>query len=73
MSEVEEQKKLEAVHNMFQTEGWRYIAADIQQTVAALGDIATIKDEKSLYFHKGKMQGLKELLFLPEHVKGKLE
>jgi hypothetical protein len=71
-NEVEEQKKFEAVHDMFQSSGWGYIEADIEQTVAALGDIANIKDEQSLYFRKGKIQGLRELMFLKDAVKEKL-
>lgn len=65
----EEQQQLEALHEMFQSEGWAILKKDIEATVHALNYVPNIKDEAQLYTHKGKLQAFNELLFREHQVK----
>jgi len=69
MSEEEQQQRREALHEMFQSEGWSILKEGMDKSIEALKDISLVKDESDLHFRKGKLHSLNELLFLQEQVK----
>lgn len=69
MSEEEQQRRNEALHEMFQSEGWSILKEGMEKSIEALKDITYVKDEKDLHFRKGKLHSLTELIFVQEQVK----
>lgn len=59
-------QRLEAVGEMFGTLGWRYLREDLETQRATLkeGALSNVHDEKSLYFHKGVLRTLDQILGL---------
>jgi len=73
VSEGEQQRILEALHEMFQTQGWKELEALQAEKLEALNDIAQIKDGTELAFRQGKRQVLAELKLLPSVVRESLD
>lgn len=69
----EDLRKLEMLHEMFQSEAWTILSEAIEQTRRALTDIRGIESAEKLYFNKGKLTMLDELAQYPHMVKGQLD
>jgi hypothetical protein len=54
--------------NMFRTEGWKILLGDIQASAVSVNSIEGTKDEQDLYFRKGQLAVMANILNLETQV-----
>lgn len=69
----DELKKLEALHDMTSTEGWKYLIEEVEQRVEVLNSISGIHNLESLYHSKGQLIELTGLLNLRDIVSDQID
>lgn len=61
-------KELELYYNtyfdLFRTDGWKQLTSELKENAVALNSVETVKDEHDLYFRKGQIAVLANLLNL---------
>jgi acetolactate synthase regulatory subunit len=65
---MENEKKLEALVDMFQTKGWQILVQMLEDQRDALEKVFTVKDERDLYTRQGQLTRLYDILTLPAQV-----
>ncbi len=50
--------------DLFRTEGWKIITEELAADISALTHVESIKDEQELYFRKGQLFVMKNMLNL---------
>jgi len=50
------------LNDMFRTEGWKIFLDDIRQGVANVNSVEMVKDEQDLYFRKGQLAVMANIL-----------
>lgn len=50
------------LNDMFRTEGWKIFLDDIRQGVANINSVEMVKDEQDLYFRKGQLAVMANIL-----------
>jgi hypothetical protein len=65
---MEEEKKLEALVDMFNTEGWQILVGMLEEQRVVMERVSTVKDEKDLFIRQGALQKVYDILTLPAQV-----
>ena len=50
------------LNDMFRTEGWKIFLDDIRQGVVNINSVEMVKDEQDLYFRKGQLAVMANIL-----------
>ena len=56
------------LNDMFRTEGWQIFLEDIKQGVAGVNSVEMAKDEQDLYFRKGQLAVMANILNIEAQV-----
>ena len=56
-----EQERFRALFDMFETEGWHYLMADIEKDIELLDNVMSVNNRDDLYFRKGALATLTNL------------
>jgi hypothetical protein len=59
---VDNEKEFETLKDMFMTDGWKLFVSYLQTDADILANCRYIKDEKELYFARGKLAVLDDLI-----------
>lgn len=51
----DELKKLEALHDMTATEGWKYLLEEVEQRISVLDSVGGVHNIETLYHSKGQL------------------
>ena len=65
---MEEEKKLEALVDTFNTKGWQILVGMLEEQRTVIEKVSNVKDEKDLYFRQGALHKLYDILTLPAQV-----
>jgi len=61
-------KELEAYYNtyfdLFRTDGWKQLTNELKDNIVVLNSVESVKDENDLYFRKGQLAVLANLINL---------
>ena len=68
MNEQELEKFYRAYEEMFRTEGWKNLMEDLTQNALQINSIEACKDDKDLYFRKGQLSMVANLLNLKDQI-----
>jgi len=66
-------QKRELLHELFQSEGWKYLVTLMQADVENLDTVLGIEDAEKLFFVQGRLFQLQNLLVFPDIVARSLE
>lgn len=69
----DELKKLEALHDMTATEGWKYLLEEVEQRIEILDSIGGVHNIETLYHSKGQLIELTGLLNLRQVVSDQID
>ena len=64
----ETEKYFRDLNDMFRTEGWKILLGDIQASAVSVNSIENTKDEQDLYFRKGQLAVINNILNLETQV-----
>lgn len=64
----ETEKYFRDLNDMFRTEGWKILLGDIQASAGSVNSIESTKDEQDLYFRKGQLAVMANILNLETQV-----
>jgi hypothetical protein len=64
----ETEKYFRDLNDMFRSEGWKSLLADIQASAVSVNSIENTKDEQDLYFRKGQLAVMANILNLETQV-----
>lgn len=67
------QSYYEDMINLFATDGWSRLIADFTETVAELDNLTNVNNTEQLYFRKGQVAVLNDVLVLEQRVRAALE
>lgn len=70
---MDNQRELEALHETFQTEGWKCLSDRLTEQQESMNTLGSVDSEKSLFFNKGRVFETMQLLALPDMVRKSLE
>ena len=68
MNDQELEKFYRAYEEMFRTEGWKNLMEDLAQNALQINSIEACKDDKDLYFRKGQLSMVANLLNLKDQI-----
>lgn len=68
MTDVELEKYYRSLEDMFRTEGWKNLLEDLKGSALQLNSVEACKDDKDLYFRKGQLVVMANLLNLQEQI-----
>ena len=68
MNDQELEKFYRAYEEMFRTEGWKNLMEDLTQNALQINSIEACKDDKDLYFRKGQLSMVANLLNLKDQI-----
>lgn len=69
----DELKKLEALHDMTATKGWKYLLEEVEQRIEVLDSIGGVHNIETLYHSKGQLIELTGLLNLRQVVSDQID
>ena len=64
----ETEKYFRDLNDMFRSEGWKILLGDIQASASGVNSIENTKDEQDLYFRKGQLAVMNNILNLETQV-----
>ena len=64
----ETEKYFRDLNDMFRSEGWKSLLADIQASAVSVNSIENTKDEQDLYYRKGQLAVMNNILNLETQV-----
>jgi hypothetical protein len=64
----ETEKYFRDLNDMFRSEGWKILLGDIQASAIGVNSIESTKDEQDLYFRKGQLAVMNNILNLETQV-----
>ena len=64
----ETEKYFRDLNDMFRSEGWKSLLADIQASAVSVNSIENTKDEQDLYYRKGQLAVMANILNLETQV-----
>jgi hypothetical protein len=64
----ETEKYFRDLNEMFRSEGWKILTKDLEQSILGVNSIETTKDEQDLYFRKGQLAVMNNILNLETQV-----
>ena len=64
----ETEKYFRDLNDMFRSEGWKSLLADIQASAIGVNSIENTKDEQDLYYRKGQLAVMNNILNLETQV-----
>ena len=64
----ETEKYFRDLNDMFRSEGWKILTKDLEQSILGVNSIETTKDEQDLYFRKGQLVVMNNILNLETQV-----
>lgn len=68
MSDVELEKYYRSFEDMFRSDGWKNLLDDLKGSALNLNSIEACKDEQDLYFRKGQLAVIANLLNLETQI-----
>jgi hypothetical protein len=68
MSDVELEKYYRSFEDMFRSDGWKNLLDDLKGSALNLNSIEACKDEQDLYFRKGQLAVMANLLNLETQI-----
>ena len=67
-TEVELEKYYRSLEDMFRTEGWKNLLEDLKGSADAVNSVEACQDNKDLYFRKGQLVVMANLLNLEAQI-----
>jgi len=64
----ETEKYFRDLNDMFRSEGWKILLGDIQASAIGVNSIESTKDEQDLYYRKGQLAVMNNILNLETQV-----
>ena len=64
----ETEKYFRDLNDMFRSEGWKILTKDLEQSILGVNSIETTKDEQDLYFRKGQLVVMNNIINLETQV-----
>ena len=64
----ETEKYFRDLNDMFRSEGWKILTKDLEQSILGVNSIEHTKDEQDLYFRKGQLVVMNNILNLETQV-----
>lgn len=64
----ETEKYFRDLNDMFRSEGWKILLGDIQASAASVNSVEGTKDEQDLFFRKGQLAVMANILNLETQV-----
>jgi hypothetical protein len=64
----ETEKYFRDLNDMFRSEGWKILTKDLEQSILGVNSIENTKDEQDLYFRKGQLVVMNNILNLETQV-----
>ena len=64
----ETEKYFRDLNDMFRSEGWKILLADIQASAQGVNSIESTRDEQDLFFRKGQLAVMNNILNLETQV-----
>ena len=64
----ETEKYFRDLNDMFRSEGWKILLTDLNQSVLSVNSIEHTKDEQDLYFRKGQLAVMNNIINLETQV-----
>jgi hypothetical protein len=64
----ETEKYFRDLNDMFRSEGWKILTKDLEQSILGVNSIETTKDEQDLFFRKGQLVVMNNILNLETQV-----
>ena len=68
MTDVELEKYYRSLEDMFRTDGWKNLLEDLRGSALQLNSVEACKDDKDLYFRKGQLVVMANLLNLEAQI-----
>jgi len=68
MTDVELEKYYRSLEDMFRTDGWKNLLEDLRGSALQLNSVEACKDEQDLYFRKGQLAVMANLLNLEAQI-----
>lgn len=59
--------------DLFNTEGWKQLIAELQQNATAINNIELLKDEADMFYRKGQLNMLANLLNFKDSITNSYE
>lgn len=67
-TKVELEKYYRSLEDMFRTDGWKNLLEDLQGSANTVNSVEACKDDKDLYFRKGQLVVMANLLNLEAQI-----
>jgi len=64
----ETEKYFRDLNDMFRSDGWKILTKDLEQSILGVNSIEHTKDEQDLYFRKGQLVVINNILNLETQV-----
>ena len=64
----ETEKYFRDLNDMFRSDGWKILTKDLEQSILGVNSIEHTKDEQDLYFRKGQLVVMNNILNLETQV-----
>ena len=58
----ETQKYYERYFDLFSNEGWSQLIEEMEDTFATINNVTTIQDEKDMYYRKGQLDAMLNII-----------
>lgn len=68
MTDVELEKYYRSFEEMFRTDGWKNLLEDIKGSAEQVNSVEACKDDKDLYFRKGQLVVMANMLNLESQI-----
>tara|TARA_R100000482_G_scaffold77075_1_gene29999 strand:- start:2731 stop:2976 length:246 start_codon:yes stop_codon:yes gene_type:complete len=68
MTDKQLEQYYRSLEDMFRTEGWKNLLEDLRSSAMQLNSVEACKDDKDLYFRKGQLAVMANLLHLEEQI-----
>lgn len=69
MNDLETEKYFRDMNALLRSEGWKHLLEEVEQTIESVNTIEFTKDVNDLYFRKGQLAVLANLLNLELRIK----
>ena len=69
----ETEKYFRDLNDMFRSEGWKILLGDIQASAQSVNSIESTKDEQDLFFRKGQLAVMANILNLETQIEASRE
>ena len=68
MTDKQLEQYYRSLEDMFRTDGWKNLLEDLRSSALQLNSVEACKDDKDLYFRKGQLVVMANLLNLQEQI-----